>query len=121
MVAADPEKFLSLVQATLRRHVAAINRLSEGKLYFWDYGNAFLLEAGRAGADVFKTEEKINFKYPSYVQDIMGDIFSLGFGPYRWIMASGLEEDLLKGDEIAIKVLTDIMQSGIRKDSNLKS
>lgn len=117
MVAADPEKFLTEVQATLRRHVEAINRLSEGKLYFWDYGNAFLLEAGRAGADVFKTEEKINFKYPSYVQDIMGDIFSLGFGPYRWIMASGLEQDLLKGDEIAIKVLTDIMESEISEES----
>lgn len=76
-----------------------------------------MLEAGRAGADVFKTEEKINFKYPSYVQDIMGDIFSLGFGPYRWIMASGLEKDLLKGDEIAIKVLTDIMESEISEES----
>ena len=94
--------------------MAAINLLSKGKLYFWDYGNAFLLEASRAGADVFKDETRTNFKYPSYVQDIMGDIFSLGFGPYRWIRTSGDENDLLYCDQLATDILTGIMNSGIR-------
>ena len=114
LIAADPEDFLNKVQDTLRRHVAAINLLSKGNLYFWDYGNAFLLEAGRAGADVFKDETRTNFKYPSYVQDIMGDIFSLGFGPYRWICTSGDENDLLYCDQLATDILTGIMNSGIR-------
>ena len=117
LIARDPDDFLSRVQATLRRHISAINYLNENtKLYFWDYGNAFLLEAGRAGADVFRPGSKTLYKYQSYVQDIMGDIFSLGFGPYRWIFASGSEDDLLKGDQIAIAVLEKIMSGGgIRK------
>ena len=121
LIAANPDQFLEKVQDTLRRHVAAINLLSQGgKLYFWDYGNAFLLEAGRAGADVFKDETKTNFKYPSYVQDIMGDIFSLGFGPYRWICTSGNESDLLYCDKLATDVLTNIINSGIRNITSIK-
>ena len=117
LIAADPAEFLNRTQATLRRHIDAINYLSEKtNLYFWDYGNAFLLEAGRAGADVFREGSNTLYRYQSYVQDIMGDIFSLGFGPYRWIFASGTDEDLIKGDKIAIEVLEKIMASGnIRK------
>ena len=96
---------------TLRRHVAAINALNDAGMYFFDYGNAFLLEAGRAKANVFKNGSE-KFRYPSYVQHIMGDIFSLGFGPYRWICSSGLESDLLKTDEIAIRVIENIMARG---------
>ena len=79
--------------------------------YFFDYGNAFLLESSRAGADVM-AEDGINFRYPSYVQDIMGPMcFDYGFGPFRWVCASGKPEDLLKTDQIACKVLEDIMQN----------
>jgi urocanate hydratase len=96
MMVEDPAQFKQLVQASLRRHVQAINRLTKnGKMFFWDYGNAFLLEASRAGADIYKNskeEDGGSFKYPSYVEDIMGDIFSLGFGPYRWVCTSGSEE-----------------------------
>lgn len=81
----------------------AINKVSAKGMYFWDYGNCFLLESRRAGADVNLTEEK--FRYPSYFQDIMGDIFSLGFGPFRWICSSGHPDDLKRTDEIAEKVL----------------
>ena len=85
----DPKHFKELVQESLRRQVAAINKLTKRGMHFWDYGNSFLLEASRAGADVLAKEgDKCygvgGFKYPSYVQDIMGDIFSLGFGPFRW-------------------------------------
>ena len=117
-IAQNQNLFHERVQETLRRHVNAINTLSEAGLYFFDYGNAFLLEAGRAGANVFKNGSQ-KFKYPSYVQHIMGDIFSLGFGPYRWICASGLESDLLQTDKIAIDVLESIMKSGIA-DASLK-
>ena len=120
LIAANPDEFLSRVQDTLRRHIDAINYLSERtNLYFWDYGNAFLLEAGRAGANVFRDGSTMLYRYQSYVQDIMGDIFSLGFGPYRWIFGSGTDEDLIKGDQIAIQVLEKIMDSGdIRRQIN---
>ena len=86
VLANDPKHFCDLVQESLRRHVAAINSLSDAGMYFFDYGNAFLLEARRSGANVSKPNEErssTRFRYPSYVQDIMGDIFSLGFGPFR--------------------------------------
>ncbi|KAL7750264.1 Urocanate hydratase [Sorochytrium milnesiophthora] len=107
----DPEKFKSLVQESLRRHVKAVNTLVSRGMRFWDYGNAFLLEAGRAGADVFADSSKIDFKYPSYVQDIMGDIFSLGFGPFRWVCTSGSEEDLATTDAIAADILAQLQSA----------
>lgn len=110
MMHKDPEKFRHLVQETLRRHVKALNILAQHKMFFWDYGNAFLLEAARAGADVGKEESMYGtkFRYPSYVQDIMGDIFSLGFGPFRWVCTSGDSKDLEKTDEIAKTVLQGV-------------
>lgn len=116
LLGSDPARFKKLVQESLRRHVAAINSLAEAGMFFWDYGNSFLLEGRRAGADVHKVGTDvtgIDFKYPSYVQDIMGDIFSLGFGPFRWVCTSGDGKDLQKTDEIAAKVLQDIMEQGI--------
>jgi len=110
----DPEKFKALVQESLRRQVAAINKLTARGMFFWDYGNAFLLEASRAGADVCKEGAPLGvFRYPSYVQDIMGDIFSMGFGPFRWVCTSGLAADLATTDEIAKKVLEQIMEEGL--------
>ncbi|XP_003383059.1 PREDICTED: urocanate hydratase [Amphimedon queenslandica] len=111
MLKTDPERFKSLVQESLRRQVKAINALCTAGMRFWDYGNAFLLESGRAGADIKK--ENGEYKYPSYVQDIMGDIFSLGFGPFRWVCTSGLSSDLAETDAIALRVLQDIMKRGI--------
>tara|TARA_B100001094_G_scaffold216658_1_gene210754 strand:- start:35 stop:1738 length:1704 start_codon:yes stop_codon:yes gene_type:complete len=100
----DPEEFKNLVQASLRRHVNAINSLAERGTRFWDYGNAFLLESSRAGADVISTDG--SFRYPSYVEDIMGPMcFDYGFGPFRWVCTSGNDEDLIKSDKIAMKVL----------------
>jgi urocanate hydratase len=99
MMVQDPPKFKTLVEESLRRHVAAINIMTQRGLKFWDYGNSFLLEASRAKADV--TNSDGTFKYPSYVEHIMGDIFSLGFGPFRWVCTSGDSEDLDKTDEIA--------------------
>ena len=85
MMSANPEKFASEIQNTLRRHASAINTLSDRGMFFWDYGNAFLLEASRVGADVLKPNGQ--FRYPSYVEDIMGPIcFDYGFGPYRWVL-----------------------------------
>ena len=108
MMAQEPEKFKECVQESLRRHAAAINRLADKGMYFFDYGNAFLLEASRAGADVIA--ENGGFKYPSYVQDIMGPLFfDYGFGPFRWVCMSEKPEDLAKSDEIAAKVLRKIM------------
>merc|ERR1712023_532845 len=102
----DPGKFRDLVQETLRRHVRAVKRLTAMGMNFWDYGNSFLLEASRAGADVGDGGvDGKTFCYPSYVQDIMGDIFSLGFGPFRWVCTSGKPEDLLTTDKIAAKIL----------------
>ena len=101
MMANDPVKFKELVQDSLRRQAAAINNHTAKGTYFFDYGNAFLLEASRAGADIM-AENNIDFKYPSYVQDIMGPMcFDYGFGPFRWVCASGKPEDLAKTDEIA--------------------
>ncbi|MES1915578.1 MAG: Urocanate hydratase, partial [Cercozoa sp. M6MM] len=105
----EPERFKQLVQESLRRQFAAINALSdEHGLKWWDYGNSALLEASRAGAAVENTDENNKlqvFKYPSYVEDIMGDIFALGFGPFRWVCCSGSAEDLRKTDEIAAEVM----------------
>ena len=104
MMAYDPEKFKVKVQESLRRQVEAINRLTEKGMYFFDYGNAFLLEASRSGADVMKPDG--TFRYPSYVQDIMGPMcFDFGFGPFRWVCASGDPPDLDLTDQIAIDVL----------------
>jgi urocanate hydratase len=109
MMAEEPELFHEKVQATLRRHAAAVNAHSARGTYFFDYGNAFLLEASRAGAEIM-AENGIDFKYPSYVQDILGPMcFDFGFGPFRWVCASGNPEDLQKTDEIACQVLEEMM------------
>ena len=109
MMAEEPERFRECVQESLRRHAAAVNRLADKGMYFFDYGNAFLLEASRAGADVVR--EDGCFRYPSYVQDIMGPLFfDYGFGPFRWVCMSEDPADLAKSDEIAAKVLRDIMK-----------
>ena len=112
VMVADPPRFKELVQESLRRHVAAVNKLTERGMRFWDYGNSFLLEASRAGAEVALEGDVENdgktFRYPSYVQDIMGDIFSLGFGPFRWVCTSGKPEDLRATDKIAERVMTKI-------------
>ena len=109
MMAEEPERFRECVQESLRRHAAAVNRLADKGMYFFDYGNAFLLEASRAGADIVK--EDGSFRYPSYVQDIMGPLFfDYGFGPFRWVCMSEDPVDLAKSDEIAAKVLRDIMK-----------
>lgn len=109
MMAGDPKKFKVLVQESLRRHATAINRHTSKGTYFFDYGNAFLLEAARAGADV--TSDKAEFKYSSYVQDIMGPMcFDYGFGPFRWVCCSGDPEDLDKTDELAIQILAELKE-----------
>ncbi|XP_032996976.1 urocanate hydratase [Lacerta agilis] len=114
LMSSNPVKFRTLVQESLRRQVAAINRLSDQGMFFWDYGNAFLLEAQRAGADVEKRgASKAEFRYPSYVQHIMGDIFSLGFGPFRWVCTSGNPEDLATTDFIATSVLEKAVLQGV--------
>ena len=108
MMAENPEAFKIHVQRSLRRHADAINKHTAKGTYFFDYGNAFLLEASRAGADIM-AENGIDFKYPSYVQDIMGPMcFDYGFGPFRWVCTSGKPEDLQKTDDIACKVLEEI-------------
>ena len=107
MMAQEPERFREAVQASLRRQVAAINTLTARGMYFFDYGNAFLLESSRAGADIMKADG--TFRYPSYVQDIMGPMFfDYGFGPFRWVCTSGKTEDLEATDRIAAAVLKDI-------------
>lgn len=107
MMAEDPKQFAAAVKDSLRRQVKAINDITARGMYFFDYGNAFLLESGRAGADVF--DEKGGYRYPSYVQDIMGPMcFDYGFGPFRWVCASGNPADLDTTDQIAIKVLEEI-------------
>jgi urocanate hydratase len=106
----NPEKFKQEVKSTLKRHADSINNHTKKGTYFFDYGNAFLLEASRADADVM-AQDGINFKYPSYVQDIMGPMcFDYGFGPFRWVCASAKDSDLEKTDEIACKVLSEIMK-----------
>lgn len=110
MMAEEPKRFRECVQASLRRQVDAINRLTARGMYFFDYGNAFLLESSRAGADVMGRGGQ--FRYPSYVQDIMGPMFfDYGFGPFRWVCTSGKAEDLAESDRLAAEVLEEIMQS----------
>ena len=108
MMADNPTLFKEKVQASLRRQVAAINRLAEKGMYFFDYGNAFLLESSRAGADVLKADG--SFRYPSYVQDIMGPMFfDYGFGPFRWVCTSGNADDLALSDKLAADVLEQML------------
>ncbi|MEO8237170.1 MAG: urocanate hydratase [Flavobacterium sp.] len=111
MMSNNPELFKEKIQETLRRHAAAINKHTAKGTYFFDYGNAFLLEASRAGADVM-AENNIDFRYPSYVQDIMGPMcFDYGFGPFRWVCTSGKPEDLQKTDTIASQVLEEMAKT----------
>src|SRR5690606_16645645 len=108
LMAEDSLKFKKLVQQSLIRHAAAINKHTEIGTYFFDYGNAVLLEASRARAAVMDPDGK-SFRYPSYVQDIMGPMcFDYGFGPFRWVCASGKVEDLRKTDQLAIEVLEEL-------------
>jgi urocanate hydratase len=110
MMADQPDKFREYVRESLRRQASAINQHTENGTYFFDYGNAFLLEASRAGADVMNADGN-GFKYPSYVQDIMGPMcFDYGFGPFRWVCASGKDEDLEKTDALAARVLEEIKE-----------
>lgn len=112
LMAEEPEKFQEEVKKSLIRQVRAINRHTEMGMYFFDYGNAFLLEASRAGADILKKDG--SFRYPSYVEDIMGPLcFDYGFGPFRWVCTSGKEEDLQKTDQIAAEII-----EGLLKDSD---
>ena len=119
MMAENPEAFKIEIQKTLVRHANAINALTSKGMYFFDYGNAFLLEAGRAGADIYQTEKPLKgghvgatFKYKSYVQDILGPMcFDYGFGPFRWVCTSANENDLRKTDEIALQVLQEIYKT----------
>lgn len=109
MMADEPNKFKEVVYASLRRHAAAVDEHTNKGTYFFDYGNAFLLESSRAGADIL-AQNGIDFKYPSYVQDILGPMcFDYGFGPFRWVCASGLDEDLAVTDAIAAQVMRTIM------------
>jgi urocanate hydratase len=108
LMSSNPDEFKKQVQASLKRQATAINEHTKGGTYFFDYGNAFLLEASRAGADVMAADG-INFKYPSYVQDIMGPMcFDYGFGPFRWVCTSGKQEDLDFTDQLAGEILTTI-------------
>jgi urocanate hydratase len=106
----DKSAFMEAVQDTLQRHVKAINTLTERGMYFWDYGNAFLKEAGEAKADIWKNESEGTYRYPSYVEDIMGPIcFDYGFGPFRWVCTSGDPKDLATTDAIAAEVLQELL------------
>jgi urocanate hydratase len=108
LMGSNPKLFKEKVKASLRRHAAIVQKHTDKGTYFFDYGNAFLLEASRAGADIM-AQNGIDFKYPSYVQDIMGPMcFDYGFGPFRWVCASGTAEDLAKTDAIACKVLEEL-------------
>ncbi len=119
LLLSDKQKFMSEVQKTLRSHVNAINTMCERGMYFWDYGNAFLLEAGKAGAEIWKDDSKTSFMYPSYVEDIMGPhCFDLGFGPFRWVCSSGTAEDLQMTDSIAAQVLSSMHKNA---DAEIKS
>jgi urocanate hydratase len=109
MMAEDPDKFKKEVQKTLVRHINAVNILTGKGMYFFDYGNAFLLEVSRAGGDVFKDKEAGEFRYKSYVQDILGPMcFDYGFGPFRWVCTSAKPEDLAVTDQLAQQVLEEI-------------
>ena len=113
----SPDEFRSAVQSTLQRHVLAINSMSERGMFFWDYGNAFLLEAGRAKADIF--DKLGEYKYPSYVEDIMGPLcFDRGFGPFRWVCSSGLAIDLQVTDQIASETLSELYD--VETDEDVK-
>lgn len=102
----DKARFMEAVKDSLRRHVKAVNTMTERGMYFWDYGNAFLLEAGNAGAEIWKNKAEGTYRYPSYVEDIMGPMcFDYGFGPFRWVCTSGLKEDLDESDAIAAEVI----------------
>ena len=107
----DKPKFMEAVRSTLRRHVKAVNQLSDQGMFFWDYGNAFLKEAGDAGADIWQDDQHLKFKYPSYVENIMGPIcFDYGFGPFRWVCTSGLKSDLQLTDQIAADVIRKMLK-----------
>ena len=113
----NPNKFKSAVKSTLQRHVAAVNSMADKGMFFWDYGNAFLLEAGRAEADIFDSNGE--FKYPSYVEDIMGPLcFDRGFGPFRWVCSSGKSKDLKMTDKIAFDTLTELYE--VVEDEDVK-
>ena len=110
LIREEPDLFKEKVQASLRRHAAAVNKHTAKGTYFFDYGNAFLLEASRAGADIM-AENNIDFRYKSYVQDILGPMcFDYGFGPFRWVCGSGKPEDLDMTDQIAMEVMQEIME-----------
>lgn len=114
VMAEDPPRFKQLVQQSLQRHVAAVNKLTARGMRFWDYGNSFLLEASKAQADIMAKDGQGyygGFRYPSYVQEFMGDIFSLGFGPFRWVCLSGSSEDLRMTDRIAAEVMQKHQQT----------
>ena len=112
MMAGEPERFRELVHESLRRQVKAINGLADRGMYFWDYGNAFLLEAGRAGAEIFSAKGKADYRYPSYVQAIMGPLFfDYGFGPFRWVCTSSDPADLSVTDLIAREELEIQLES----------
>lgn len=105
----DKPRFMEEVGKTLRRHVTAINTLAQNGMYFWDYGNAFLKEAGEVCDDIWKSSDRLEYKYPSYVEDIMGPMcFDYGFGPFRWVCTSGTKEDLDRSDAIAAQVLKEM-------------
>ncbi|CAI4222114.1 unnamed protein product [Auanema sp. JU1783] len=115
LMTSDPARFKHLVKESLRRHIGAIDKLNKRGLYFWDYGNAFLVECQRAGVQMLteNAADDKSFRYPSYMQDIMGDIFSMGFGPFRWVCTSGKEEDLKKTDQIACEVIENLANTQI--------
>jgi urocanate hydratase len=107
----DKEEFLGAVYSSLKRHVRAINVLSKRGMYFWDYGNAFLLESGNAGADIWEDQSTGTYRYPSYVEDIMGPLcFDYGFGPFRWVCTSGDNRDLRRTDNIAARILEKLLK-----------
>ncbi len=117
MMAEEPDKFREYVHESLRRQVKAINALTAKGMYFWDYGNAFLLEASRAGADVMNPDG--TFRYPSYVEDIMGPLFfDYGFGPFRWVCTSGDPKDLEKSDQIALRVMRELAEDAPEEIKN---
>lgn len=115
----DKNSFLDQVRASLIRHVNALNSLTSSGLYFWDYGNAFLKEAGVAGASVWKDTDHLHYKYPSYVEDIMGPFcFDYGFGPFRWVCCSGKLEDLQLSDQIAAEVIESLIKNSSGNQRN---
>ncbi|CAL2038722.1 unnamed protein product [Caenorhabditis brenneri] len=115
MMTSDPVKFKKLVQDSLIRQIAAIDKIAAKGMYFWDYGNAFLLECHRAGANLLRedAQDDKSFRYPSYMQDIMGDIFSMGFGPFRWVCTSGKPEDLRLTDQTACKIIDELKETNV--------